>query len=49
MYALGYDPIPARPARQFHHPRVQSCTEIPTESHAERVHYNQLCITIILS
>lgn len=39
MYAVGYKHVPAMLAGQFHHPRVQSSTEIPPESHAERAHY----------
>lgn len=38
MYAVGYKQVPAMLAGQFHHPRVQSSTETPTEIHAERVH-----------
>lgn len=49
MYALGYDLTPVIPAGQFHQLRVQSCTKTPTESHAERAHYKQPCIKIILS
>lgn len=39
MYAVGYKQVPSMLAGQFHHPRIKSSTEIPTESHAERVHH----------
>lgn len=40
MHAGAYDLVPATPG-WFHHPAIQFCAEILTESHTEGAHYKE--------